>query len=247
MNVPVQPIHPTNPPVHAHNPPSSPCLPTTPHHSTQISPPSHIKSPSYSQSSCRSSPRLPPLHSPPLLYRCFHRHPFLPTCIPFCGRTPSMDLSEQGNGDKNQDKAYSGIKVPDPFADTSSDGTGSDSTADDVSLNKDDVQAIPENTAGTSSDSKGHDGSGSPPKKKKGNLTEVLAEHLADSQKELRQSQATLAGAQHCDWPQAPMANASGSPAAGHSGLPAYRRRSPEKWRAYQKDTFAVAMRYTTG
>ncbi|CAH1266703.1 Hypp3532 [Branchiostoma lanceolatum] len=64
-----------------------------------------------------------------------------------------------------------------------------------------------------SSDRSGHDGSWSPPKKKKKGMTEVLVDLLTDSQKELRQSQATLA----------------------------------EKWRAYQKDTFAVAMRYTTG
>ncbi|CAH1266709.1 Hypp3538 [Branchiostoma lanceolatum] len=77
-----------------------------------------------------------------------------------------------------------------------------------------DDEAIPRTSAVTgSSDRSGHDGSGSPPKKKKKGMTEVLVDLLTDSQKELRQSQATLA----------------------------------EKWRAYQKDTFAVAMRYTTG
>ncbi|XP_066279613.1 uncharacterized protein [Branchiostoma lanceolatum] len=52
-----------------------------------------------------------------------------------------------------------------------------------------DDEAIPRTSAVTgSSDRRGHDGSGSPPKKKKVNL-------LTDSQEELRQSQTTLAEA----------------------------------------------------
>ncbi|CAH1248512.1 Hypp8185 [Branchiostoma lanceolatum] len=89
-----------------------------------------------------------------------------------------------------------------------------------VISDEDDVQAILETTAGTSSDLKGHSDSVSPPKKKKKGMIEGIIE-----------ASGTNGKCERVTWAQ----------------WPAYRRRSPEKWRAYQKDTFAVAMTYTTG
>ncbi|XP_066271169.1 uncharacterized protein [Branchiostoma lanceolatum] len=104
-----------------------------------------------------------------------------------------------------------------------------------------DDEATPGTSAVTgSSDHRGHDYSGSPPKKKKKGMTQVLVDLLTDSQKELRHSQATLA-------------EAAGTSAVGEcervawaQWLSSIHKEIPrEKWRAYQKETFAVAMRYT--
>ncbi|XP_019639615.1 PREDICTED: uncharacterized protein LOC109481473 [Branchiostoma belcheri] len=105
----------------------------------------------------------------------------------------------------------------------------------------DDVEFIPDHTTGTTSDRNVHGGCVTPPKKKKKkDMTEVLVELLTDSQKELRQSQVTLA--------QAAGTSGEDERVCWAQWLASLQKDIPsEKWRAYQKDTFAVAMRYTTG
>ncbi|XP_066280112.1 uncharacterized protein [Branchiostoma lanceolatum] len=120
------------------------------------------------------------------------------------------------------------------------------------SSDEDDVEDVrftssAETSAGTSSKRKRYDNSESPsPKKSKKGVTEFLVELLTDSRhKELRQSQSTMAVAASS---ASPSTSGTSERNAWAQWLSSLQQEIPQEvWRAYQMETFSVAMRFAMG
>ncbi|XP_078593262.1 uncharacterized protein LOC144871567 isoform X2 [Branchiostoma floridae x Branchiostoma japonicum] len=127
----------------------------------------------------------------------------------------------------------------------------------DFSSDEDEVDNVrftssAENSAGTSYKRKHHAYDSSAPsplpsKKSKKGVTEVLVELLTDSHKELRQSQATRAVASTSSSAM-PSTSVPSERSAWAQWLSSLQQEIPQDvWRAYQMETFSVAMRYAMG